>query len=162
MASLSGLGPEYLASLTPTFAEYVEHDATHEINEETRATIDARLREFPNGDQWIRAMQPDNYKPRAANILLSILADEPNEHDLFLITRSNILNLYYTGYLPRDDGEFERTIWPNMRSALCSLEDRQRIVANMHKTMNPGPPAKKKGGSKRKKNKKRSRRYKKT
>ena len=159
MASLSG-GPKYLASLQQTFAENVEHDATHEINEETRTEIDAKLREFPNGDQWIRAMQPDNYKPRAANILLSILADKPKENDLFLITRSNILNLYFTGYLPRDDGEFERTIWPDMRSALCSLEDRQRIVANMHQTMSP--PAKKKGGSKRKKNKKRSRRYKKT
>ena len=157
----SVFGKDYIDSLPEEFAEYVEYDRTHEVDEEIRRQIRDKIDEsYAIQKEYLDAYTlPENYKPRAGAKFLAILnagdSDMLVHEFMSLIANSNILNLYYTGFEPRNDPEFVSTIWRFVELGIDDLALRQRIVLEMHKAVHPGPPAR--GGKKSKKINKRSR-----
>jgi hypothetical protein len=148
----------YIDALPELLAEDLEYDATHPVDDETRRLIDAKIAELntDGGPDFVH-MNPENYKPKAAEIFLAVLnrgiplwgregytrdENDFSHSEVCLIAWSNILPLYYTGHLPQNDAMFVSTLWRSPRLAITELGRRQQLVAKMHKTMNPGPPPK--------------------
>lgn len=174
---------DYIDTLPEILAEDLEYDATHPVDAETRRLIDAKIAELntDGGPDFVH-MNPENYKPKAAEIFLAVLnrgiplwgregytRDLENDFSFGEVCRiawSNILPLYYTGHLPQNDAMFVSTLWRSPRLAIKEADIRHRLVAKMHRIMNPGPPPRSHGGKKGKKsrkikrrNRRRSRKY---
>jgi hypothetical protein len=152
----------YIDSLPQAFEEDLAQDNASVIDRDTYEEICAKLRLIGRGVRLFVPINPANYSPNAAKILLTIL-NTVNEKfsysDLEAILQSSILQLYYRGYEPDMDPAFDRIIWPELVSAPYEPDDRRRLVVKMHKAMNPGPPPrvnfKPRGGKKSKKRKNR-------
>jgi hypothetical protein len=150
---------DYIDSLQSALDEDLAYDRDHEVNDVLRDEILIRLNDLDTyGSSDYSQINPENFKPRAANIFLYVLKlcreDEKSFRpdlesnltfgDILRISWSNILYLYYTGYKPQNDADFVNQIWAPDQPyhAIKDINRRRRLVVQMHRIMNPPKPIK--------------------
>jgi hypothetical protein len=124
-----------------------------------------RTRNILRAYKALENIPPNNFKPKAASIILAVLNDPEqrfSDYEIQCIVTSNVLNLYYIGEFAPNE-----RIWPPALPELSrqwvieSMAEKQNLVEKMRAVIDLmclPPPCKKKGGSKRRKSKKSKRR----